>query len=152
MLNMHKQFEHKHTVGTSEGTTDLTIELGFTPSSIEVFNATTDIKTVFKTGMTVKKIDAAGAVTDDADGIVLHGGGSTFGYKEGLTPTYEDSAGTEVKDFSRIDPEGTKVLGAHLPKLSTSSDDGNKYISKPGFTIDADVFADDDVLFITASR
>lgn len=158
MLNMHKQFEHKHTVGTSEGATDLVVELGFSPSSIEVHNVTDQITYYFKTGMAVEKITGStGVRSASAGSLALYTGGVSIGYKAGETPTYEDSSATEIKDFSHIDPEGTKVLGAHLPKLNTTNELGtydnyNKYITKPGFTIKASIFADADVLFITANR
>jgi len=160
MLNMHKQFEHKHTVGTGEGTNadenDLVVELGYTPSTIEVRIG--DDKYEYKTGMTVKlTTGSTGEVSDDADAITLYTGGESIGYLAGNTPTYQDSGGTEVKDHSHIDPEGTKVIGTHLPKLETTNelgayDNGNKYITKPGFKIKSDIFADTDDIFITASR
>jgi hypothetical protein len=157
MLNMHKQFEHKHTVVAGQEGKDLTVELGFTPSHIEVYNEDNDVKTIFKTGMPVKSIDAAGDVTDDTDGIVLYAGGTSIGYDDGSVPSYKDAAGTTVEDYQRIDPEGTKVVGAHLPKLNTTNELGtydnyNKYISKPGFTIDSDLYGSGEVIFITAIR
>ena len=171
-LDKDSIFKLKLVIGIAE---DMIIEMGFTPSEISIENITDGSKLEWTEGVAVKTV-AAGTRTAEAGAISIYAGATKVKYNDALVPSYENADGGAAIDkdlyiqLSRtaqttVDipnstitttfTEGVKTLGQRLPQLLGNSDNGNSYVTRPGFMIDVSataVVADGKTIIITAKR
>ena len=132
---------------------DFKVELGFKPTEIIIDNITAKTQARLVEDFSKCQLtDANGSVTESSTAIAFYDGAEKVVYDNAQTPTYKIGS-SSVDPDSIIGVNNESVLAIVLPKLVNSTDDGNSYMTKPGFSIDvSEVGSNGDVLVITASR
>ena len=171
---MHSDFSLKLDIVTAE---DMVVELGFSPSEVTIINTTDNTRLDWSAELGVSThIAVDGTRSQEAGAVSAYAGATVVGYDDATVPSYKnvDSGAAIDKDLyiqiarlakTVVDipgstitttfSEGVKTLSQRLPKLDNSSDNGNTYLSRPGFMIDvsvASVVADGKTILILAKR